>query len=67
MFFYCLSFYFTSSEFPYQYQNYYILAVSFLTKYAKILIYFDNNIYTEIVWTFSQAMAQNQNWESSII
>ena len=37
--FYCwLSFYFTSSELQYQYQNYYILAISFLTKKLKILI-----------------------------
>ena len=49
-----------TSEFSYQYQNYYILAVSFLTKYLKILIYVAIDIYTEIVWTFSQVMAQNE-------
>ena len=49
-----------TSEFSYQYQNYYILAISFLTKYLKILIYVAIDIYTEIVWTFSQVMAQNE-------
>ena len=43
-----------------QYQNYYILAVSFLTKRLKILIYIDIDIYTETAWRFSQALAKNE-------
>ena len=59
LFFSWISFYFTSSKSPYQYQNY-ILAASFLTKQLKISICIDIDIYIEIVWTFSQAMAQNE-------
>ena len=40
---------------------------------TEILIYIDIDIYTEIVWTLSQAMTENEykrareNWGSSII
>ena len=59
-FLFFFGFLFTSSEFTYQYQNYYILVVSFLTKQLKILTYIDIDTYTEIVWTLSQAMAENE-------
>ena len=60
LFFCWLSFYFTWSEFLHQYQNRYILAVSFINKKLKILVYVDADIYTDIIWEFSQAMTQNE-------
>ena len=47
LFFLCVSFYFTSSEFLHQYQNYYILTVFFI----RFLTYFSSvniDIYKEI-------------------